>query len=560
MAMFENQSVWRYLGTLVLILGILVGGTWITVKTTTDHLLYLNATRAAQNWAQFLAANVSDLEQIASGETPSSASLAFFKATRKSGEVFRYTVFNRYGYSILVSDRDQITIVDLSEHSAIAASSINDGQPIVDAKEGSMPGQPAYFAEAYIPVLVDGQPVAIVAAYVDQTTERDSFYRTFLAASVSLCLLTAIAFGLPAIAWYRRTKEKQQADRRIKFMAHHDALTGLANRSRLIEKLDGALASLPSTGGQIALHFIDLDRFKAVNDSLGHDAGDFLLKTIAQRLSELTRLEDLVARLGGDEFVAVQTGVSNKGQAEDFARRIAAVLSEPMIFKEQEIKANVTIGVALAPTDGTTSEHLLKSADLALYNGKGAGRNCIRLFAPEMDEALQAHLTLEKAIRDAIANDGFVLHYQPVFEIGRNRLIGYEALVRLPANDGTLIPPDKFIPVAEEMHLIDKLGAWVLRAACRTATAWPKQLTVAVNLSPTQFESGTITEIVAGVLKESGLDPHRLELEIIETLLLGNNERTMQQLTDAQGAWRFDRDGRFRHRLFEPQLSLEIPV
>ena len=528
--MFENQSVWRYLGMLVLILAVLVGGTWITVKTTTDHLLYQNATRAAQNWAQYLAANVSDLEQIASGETPSSASLTFLKSARKAGEVFRYTVFNRYGYSILTSDRDKVTIVDLSEYSADATLSIKTGRPIVDAKSGHPPDLPAYFAEAYIPVITDGHPVAIVAAYVDQTAEHDNFYRTFLVASITLCLLTGVAFGLPALAWYRRTKEKQRADRRIHFLAHHDTLTGLANRARLIERLDSALADLPSSGGHIALYFIDLDHFKDVNDSLGHDGGDFLLRTIAQRLSALTRIEDMVARLGGDEFVVVQTGVTNNEQAEGFARRIGSVLSEPMYFSEQEIKANVTIGIALAPVDGMTSERLLKSADLALYNGKAAGRNRIRFFAPEMDEALQAHLTLEKAIRGAIATDGFVLHYQPVFEMSHNRLMGYEALVRLPAKDGTLIPPDEFISVAEDMHLIDKLGAWVLREACRTATAWPKNLTIAVNLSPAQFESGTIVAVVANVLKETGLEAHRLELEIIETLLLTNKESTMQQL------------------------------
>ncbi len=203
-----------------------------------------------------------------------------------------------------------------------------------------------------------------------------------------------------------------------------------------------------------------------------------------------------------------------------------------MWFKEQEIRANVTIGIALAPSDGKTSERLLKSADLALYSGKTAGRNRIIFFTPEMDEALLARHVLEKLIREAVANDGFILHYQPVFEIGRNRLIGYEALVRLPAQDGTLIPPDKFIPVAEDMHLIDKLGAWVLREACRTATTWPEELTVAVNLSPSQFESGTIVAVVTAALKETGLDANRLELEIVETLLLGNNERTMQQLLE----------------------------
>ncbi len=166
--------------------------------------------------------------------------------------------------------------------------------------------------------MVAGQPVAIVAAYVDQTVERNSFYRTFLVAAALLCLLTGSSFAFPAIAWYRRTKEKQQADRRIHFLAHHDALTGLANRARLIERLDSALAALPSVGGQIAVHFIDIDRFKEVNDTLGHDGGDFLLTTVGQRLRALTRIEDLVARLGGDEFVVVQTGRGRQGAGRQF--------------------------------------------------------------------------------------------------------------------------------------------------------------------------------------------------------------------------------------------------
>ena len=303
-----------------------------------------------------------------------------------------------------------------------------------------------------------------------------------------LCGLTALSFGVPAIAWYRRTREKQQADRRITFLAHHDTLTGLANRARVIERLEAALAVLPSTGGIIALHFIDIDHFKQVNDTLGHDGGDFLLSTIGERLSALVRIEDMVARLGGDEFVVVQTGVADKQQAEAFARRIAELLSVPFYYKEQEIRPSFTIGVALAPADGASPERLLKSADLALYEGKAAGRDCIRFFAPEMDEALQKRIKLEKIIRDAVAHDGFVLHYQPVFEMANKHLVGFEALVRLPAPDGTLIQPDDFIPLAEEMRLMDKIGAWVLRDACRTATSWPDNLTVAVNLSPAQFE------------------------------------------------------------------------
>jgi diguanylate cyclase (GGDEF)-like protein len=278
------------------------------------------------------------------------------------------------------------------------------------------------------------------------------------------------------------------------------------------------------------VHFIDLDHFKGVNDTLGHDGGDFLLKTIAERLRAVARAEDVVARLGGDEFVVVQTRVSGKDQVEEFARSLTSAVTAPMTLKEQEIVATASVGVALAPVDGTNPERLLKSADLALYKSKADGRNCVRFFESAMDAALQARIALEKTLRDAVLNERFILHYQPLFEVSGQRLIGFEALIRLPAEDGTLIPPMTFIPVAEELRLIDKLGAWVLREACKTALSWPDSLTVAVNLSPAQFEAGSISAIVASALRETGLAPHRLELEITETLLLGNSEAIMTEL------------------------------
>jgi predicted signal transduction protein with EAL and GGDEF domain len=227
-----------------------------------------------------------------------------------------------------------------------------------------------------------------------------------------------------------------------------------------------------------------------------------------------------VARLGGDEFVVIQSDLFGKDDAEEFASRLTSAGIAP----------TVSIGVALAPTDGNNSERLLKSADLALYKSKSDGRNCIRFFQPEMDAEIQARMTIERMIRDAVLHDRFVLYYQPIYEMSDRSLNGYEALIRLPKEDGTLIPPAVFIPVAEELRLIDKIGAWVLREACRTATAWPEHLTVAVNLSPAQFVAGTISDIVGAALKESGLPAHRLELEITETLLLGDNEFVLAEL------------------------------
>jgi diguanylate cyclase (GGDEF)-like protein len=525
-----KMSIQRNLGAFFVVLAILVGGTWTTVRITTNHLLYSDATSTANSWARFLVASISDFKQIAAGELPSSESMAFLQSAGQSGEVFRYEIFNREGYSQLVSDRDKIALINLSEFNADAARAAARGEPVVNVIDGASADQPTFFARAYVPVLVDGRPIAVVAAFVDETSNRADFNKTFVIAAGSLCMLMALAFAIPSIAWYRRTLEKQGADRRIRFLAHHDALTGLSNRSFLIERLEKVLADSSPQGGNLAVYFIDLDHFKQVNDTLGHDGGDYLLRTVAGRLRSVIRVGDLVARFGGDEFVLIQTGIRTRNEAEAFARRLTATLIAPINFQNREIVATFSVGIALAPDDGGDSERLLKSADLALYKAKGDGRNCIRSFLPEMDAELQARLELETTIREASLSDRFVLHYQPLFEIPNRRLIGFEALIRLPAKDGTLIPPTKFIPIAESMRLIDKIGAWVLMEACRTAASWPEHLTIAVNLSPSQFLTGAISDQVAAALKKTGLAAHRLELEITESLLLEDSEAIMAEL------------------------------
>jgi diguanylate cyclase (GGDEF)-like protein len=526
---FTSSTVKRVaiVGLVVLVFGV---GVWQVLKSTVDNLLYWDATAAAESWAKYVAENVADLEDIADGQPPSAESMAFLIRTQQIRHVFGFEILNLYGNVQLTSDGSKISSVRGTVHNDTAKRAAELGRPVISVKEGTPPVRPRIYSEAYLPVIIDGRPQAVVAAYVDLSEQREHFREAFSFAALALCLLISGAVGIPTIAWYRRTKEKQQADRRIRFLAHHDALTGLANRAQLIEKLENALAILPLRGGCLAVHFIDLDHFKEVNDSLGHDGGDFMLKTVAERLRAVTRADDIVARLGGDEFVVVQTDIHDKVQVENFARRLTSAVTAPMNLNEQEIVATVSVGVALAPADGTNPERLLKSADLALYKSKADGRNCTCFFEPKMDSALQTRIALEKILRDAVHNERFILHYQPLFEISGQRLIGFEALIRLPAEDGTLIPPMTFIPVAEDLRLIGKIGAWVLREACRAATNWPEPLTVAVNLSPAQFEAGSISAIVAGALRETGLAPGRLELEITETLLLGHNDAVMTEL------------------------------
>src|SRR5262245_29967780 len=324
MASLIGSSLLRNVISFAAILCALLGGTWAVVHLTTNYLLHENATAAARSWAQFLAANVTDLEQIAGGEKPSSASMAFFAHAQKSDQVFRYEIYDRSGFSLLVSDHshDRVTLVDVADFNPDAAQSAKTGKPVVGTQEGTENGRPAFFAQAFTPVIVGGRVIAVVAALVDQTEQRRSFNRAFLIASASLCLLTGLSFAVPTIAWYRRTREKQLADRRIRYLAHHDALTGLLNRGQLVDQLEKALAVLPLRKACMAVHFIDLDRFKEVNDTLGHDAGDFLLKTVAERLRSVIRKDDVAARLGGDEFVVLQNNAVGKPDAEDLAERL----------------------------------------------------------------------------------------------------------------------------------------------------------------------------------------------------------------------------------------------
>ena len=310
---------------LLVVLAALTGGSWAIAKVTIEHLLYRDAVATGHTWASYLAQSVGDLAEIAKGKKPSAASMAFFEQVQKVGNVFRYKIFDPEGYLRLVSDELTAAGTDvqnLGEHNAAAARAIAAGQPLVVAKEGKPPARPSYFSEAYVPLIVGGRTIAIVEAYVDQTEKRDHFSATLTLAAASLSLLMALAFCIPAVAFYWRTKEKQRADERIHFLAHHDAMTGLPNRSRLIEKLQQGLIAAVPRGKTLALHYVDIDRFKDINDTFGHDAGDSLLMITAERLRAIAGPNDFVARFGGDEFALLQLDLEEKGEAEQMACRI----------------------------------------------------------------------------------------------------------------------------------------------------------------------------------------------------------------------------------------------
>ncbi|MGH1484228.1 MAG: putative bifunctional diguanylate cyclase/phosphodiesterase [Geminicoccales bacterium] len=341
--------------------------------------------------------------------------------------------------------------------------------------------------------------------------------------------IAACAFSIRRSLDLRQEMQRREAsDAEARYLAYHDPLTGLANRGHFNDRLQDALQKTQEKN--VAALAIDLDRFKEINDTLGHAAGDTLLRIVAKRLQGSLRSIDLVGRLGGDEFAIVQTRICNVEAVVDLAKRLTSVLAQPYDLDGHEMRCTVSIGIALGPQDGKTANDLLRSADAALYQAKRDGRCTFRFFEPGMNEALRSRRMLEQDLRQTIDNDGFKLHYQPLFDLREQRITGYEALLRWQHPERGNIPPDEFIPLAEETGLILPISEWVLRTACREAKSWEQPLKVAVNLSAVQFSQSDVVASVQAALEVSGLSPEMLELEITESLLMNDTERVLAEL------------------------------
>jgi diguanylate cyclase (GGDEF)-like protein/PAS domain S-box-containing protein len=325
-----------------------------------------------------------------------------------------------------------------------------------------------------------------------------------------------------------------EANRRIQHLAWHDSLTGLPNRAQLRKRMAKAVETVGKGGGKAAVLCIDLDRFKEINDTLGHSAGDFLIKGCAERLREAVRETDTVARIGGDEFAIVQTAIDQPDGAHQLCRRLLKSITRPYDLGGHEVLVTASIGVAVANSERATPERLLQKADIALYRAKEEGRNAYKFYEPGMDAFLHQRKKIERGLRAALVRDEFELFYQPKLDLKGGRIFGAEALLRWRLPNRRLILPDVFISIAEETGLILNVGEWVLLAACRQAALWPG-LTVSLNVSPVQFKHHDVVSMVERCLAETGVQAERIELEITEGVLMRNTEAavsTLSQLKD----------------------------
>lgn len=325
--------------------------------------------------------------------------------------------------------------------------------------------------------------------------------------------------------------ERQRDQATIEALAQHDVLTGLANRRLLRDRLQVALARV-KRGDKLAVLYLDLDRFKTVNDIMGHPVGDALLQAVALRLKKGTRATDTVARLGGDEFAILQIGPKSAANVATLAARLIKTISAPYEIGGQTLSIGTSIGIAMAPTDTTDADELLKNADLALYQVKADGRGHFRFFEPQMNERVQARCAIENGLRSALERDEFELHYQPIVCTESRRVTSCEALLRWHHPKMGSMSPSSFIPVAEDSGLIVPIGDWVLKKACQDARSWPEHINVSVNMSVAQFRSRDLYTMVLDALE--GFDPARLILEITETTLMQSNEETIERMTRLQ--------------------------
>jgi diguanylate cyclase (GGDEF)-like protein len=322
---------------------------------------------------------------------------------------------------------------------------------------------------------------------------------------------------------------RRRAEQKIRHLAHYDGLTDLPNRALFHERLREELSRI-ATDQQLAVLYIDIDEFKSVNDTLGHQAGDALLKSVGASLCRMAQPNEFIARLGGDEFAIMQTAVKNQAETIDLVTRVFEAIRAPFECLGHQVTTDASIGIAVAPRHGADLDHILKNADLAMYAAKSAGRRTWRFFEPAMDARVKARRKLEIDMRQALADDAFEVYYQPFVSLEDNRVTGCEALVRWRHPERGMISPAEFIPLAEETGLINELGEWVLNTACRDAMTWPEEFKLAVNVSPVQFKSGTLALKIAAALAASRLSPRRLELEITEAVLIRDDDAALAVL------------------------------
>ena len=518
----------RLIGGSILVAIVFVTLITSILSTAVDHWIRHDARIETTGLAQTLQERLPQLEALIGGSFPSGPDAAALELIQSLGRASHATLATPEGEPVLILTGGQVLAASGQEGRIQAGAA---GAPYTRVETVKENGTASVVAVTAMILQDQGRPVGMLETRIDETALADSFHQDLLIASIILASVLGLAFAIGYCWLMAALRSRNASEERAEFLASHDGLTGLLNRGAFQVKLDAALARM-SPNEAIALHHLDIDRFKRINDDLGEEGADKLIRLAALRLRDQVRPCDILARLGGDELVIAQCGISRPEQAEAFGHRLAERLSEPYALEGREIRISVSIGCSLAPHHARQAQDLMVKAGMALQFIKATGQRGFGIFRETMEEELLGRRDLEGLVRSALPKGLFSLQFQPIMSLPHGRICGFEALLRLTSEAGTPVSPELFIPVAEELGLLPETGDWVLNKACETAAGWPDGIAVAVNLSPSQFAAGSLPRQVQAALTASGLAPERLELEITEGILLKDTDAILQQLTE----------------------------
>ncbi len=525
-----KRDLLALLGFVMMGVGMLCVGTLAMNSVKDTHLMH-DGESEARRWTNELARSI---DTVTVGAEKAFLDDKFFVEQASSfSRVFAFDVFNKHGklfYSTGPSDWNLTITSHELLGSPVTRYHTSLGQTTTKLHANDESGRALQYASVIIPFKDAKGYLGSIVAFVEQTDHALSLSTSFNIIAGTTGTMLLIAFGIFSYIVLRKTRERLKAEERIHYLSGHDDLTSLPNRKSFDEQLGHALAARTQDTQHLAAIVIDVDRFKEINDAMGLNAGDSVLRHIAELLKSNTRDGDFAARIGSDQFALTLSSLKRPEQAAVYVATLSEALSAPFWINGEQLVCTVSIGGAIVPGDANDATVLMRHANLALGRAKADGGNTFKFFEQGMDTAFIRRRDCESDLRRAIDSDQFELHYQPQVDIKTEMISGYEALIRWNHPRDGLVSPGFFIPLAEETEMIIPIGKWVLRQACKDAVSWPVPLKISVNLSPLQFKPGNIVELVKGILDETGLEPMRLELEITESLLISSTGQVVEDL------------------------------
>lgn len=528
--MLTNKRFLVTITTVLLTCCLLVVGTWLLLNRTVDRVVEKEAEASAISWVDYFRSRLGNVESLITTGTPDEEQSLTIDSAVEFGEVFRFKLFRPNGTIAMVSDEYKFKQEgsSLTDVNTKALNVFKTGNSFIVTGDGRQKdNRPDIYVEAYVPITNSlGERIGVVEVYVDQTEMAASLVGGFSWTLLFLPAFCALLYLVPTLALLRKRATSRIAITKAKNIANFDALTGLHNR-RSFKNSAGPYFSKHRTIGTL---FIDIDDFKQINDEYSHEGGDAFLCSVGLALKNEFGDNAIFARFGGDEFVACIGDITPE-ELETVAQGVLASVSKGVSHKGSTIIGHVSIGLNVDSSDKPLSD-MLHAADTALYKSKDKGKNTITLFSDELSKESERQRKLEKLLRSAVDGTGLELYFQPINQPDSNKILGFESLLRLKDEEGTIILPDEFIPMAERLGVIEEIGKWVFCQAVSSAKKWPNNIFVSVNLSNVQFKSGDLVSFLKGLLLEHNFPASRLEIEVTESLVVGDDASTQKQLAE----------------------------